>query len=395
MQKGFNFISAIITAAGRGERFSSIVNKLLVPLNGLLLIEHSIRKFNETPLINEIILVTTEEVKSIILKKSYQKLKKIVNGGSFREESVYNGLKNISEGANLVLIHDAARPLFPIELIESEINELSQGEIDGVIPVIPIYDAIKIVKEDGFIDFSEKNYSLFKKELKLTQTPQAYRVEILKEAFEKNIERLDNFRDETELILSFKKSAKIKTIRGSFSAYKLTEMDELKILKNSGLENIRTGLGYDFHPFSDNRALIIGGIEIPYYKGLIGDSDADVLVHSIVDAILGALGKGDIGLFFGVGTKEVMGIKSTELLSKLLEDISLPRFEIMNIDSTLVCKEPKISNYTERIIENLSRILKIAENKINIKATTDKSFDAAGSGLGIRAITVATLRVDY
>jgi len=391
-----NFTSSIIVGAGKGERFSKKSNKLFITLNGIPVIEHSLKKFNESNLINEIILVTdTEEYsKTYNFSKKYEKIRKVVNGGKVREGSVLEGLKNISEKANFVLIHDAGRPLFPKSLIEDEIRELLRGNIDGVIPVLPIYDAIKTMNGEFVIPNGEK-CSSFRKELKLTQTPQGFNVKILKEAIEKNIDKLDNFRDEAELILSYLPSAKIKTIKGSFDAHKLTCRDDLEILGKIEFHQIRSGIGYDFHPFINGRPLIIGGIEIPYCKGLSGDSDADVLTHSIIDAILGALGKGDIGSFFGIGSKEVIGVKSMNLLLKLKEDENIPRFEIINIDSTIICKKPKILDYSRKIVENISKMLKIDENKINIKATTDKGFDSAGKGFGIRAITIATLKIIF
>lgn len=388
MSKNNNFTSCIIVAYGSGKRFSNSVNKLLIPLEGIPLIEHSLKKFNENSKINEIILVAKECLKDYAKIKKYEKITHIVKGGKTREESVLRGLENISKKANFVLIHDAARPLFPATLIDEEIKELSRGTIDGIIPVLPVYDAIKLMNGDNVV-FDKNTYSYFSKNLKLTQTPQGFTVKTLKDAFSKNIEMLDNFRDEAELILSSFEGAKIKTIKGSFSAHKLTSKDDLEILKAFEFSEIRTGLGYDFHPFIKNRPLIIGGIEIPFSLGLSGDSDADVLTHSIIDAILGALGMGDIGLHFGVGTKEILGVKSTKLLSSLIEEIS--EIEIINLDSTIICKEPKISDYSEKIIENVSKILKIDKDRINIKATTDKGFDAAGRGEGIRAITIATL----
>lgn len=388
MSKNDDFTSCIIVAYGSGKRFSNSVNKLLIPLGGIPVFEHSLIKFNSNNKINEIILVTEECLKDYLKIKKYEKITHIVKGGKTREESVLRGLENISKKADFVLIHDAARPLFPATLIGEEIKELSRGTSDGVIPVLPIYDAIKLVDED-YVVFDKKTYSSFNKNLKLTQTPQGFVVKTLKDAFSKNIDKLNNFRDEAELILSSYNIAKIKTIKGSFSAHKLTSKDDLEILKAFVLNEIRTGLGYDFHPFTKNRPLIIGGIEIPFSSGLSGDSDADVLTHSIIDAILGALGMGDIGLHFGVGTKEVLGVRSTKLLSRLIQDS--PQFEIINLDSTIICKKPKISDYSEKIIENISKILKIDKERINLKATTDKGFDAAGRGEGIRAITIATL----
>jgi len=388
MSKNIDFTSCIIVAYGSGKRFSNSLNKLLVPLKGIPIFEHSLIKFNSNNKINEIILVAEECLKDYAKIKKYEKITHIVKGGKTREESVLRGLENISKKANFVLIHDAARPLFPATLIDEEIKELSRGAIDGIIPVLPVYDAIKLVDQD-YVVFDKKTYSYFSKNLNLTQTPQGFIVKTLKDAFSKNVDKLDNFRDEAELILSSFNSAKVKTINGSFSAHKLTCKDDLQILKALEHGEIRTGFGYDFHPFIKDRQLIIGGIKIPFSSGLSGDSDADVLTHSIIDAILGALGMGDIGLYFGVGTKEILGVKSTKLLSSLIEEIS--EIEIINLDSTIICKEPKISDYSEKIIENISKTLKIDRSRINLKATTDKGFDAAGRGEGIRAITIVTL----
>lgn len=389
MPNGAKFTSSIILAYGSGKRFSSELNKLFLPLNGLPIIEHSLKKFNNSPLINEIILVAEDLVE---VKKKYEKIRHIVKGGKTREESALYGFKNVSKEADFVLIHDAARPLFPVALIEDEIKELSKGDIDGIVPLLPIYDAIKLVNEE-FLIFDEKIYSRLMRDLRLTQTPQGFRVEVLKEAFSKNIGKLANFRDEAELVLSCNRKAKIKALSGNFNAHKLTCSDDLKILNALGFREIRTGLGYDFHPFVEGKPLIIGGIEIPYSFGLSGDSDADVLTHSIIDAILGASGKGDIGSFFGVGTEDVLGIKSISLLSKLFEDSFHSSFEIVNVDSTVVCRNPDLSEYKTEIEKNLAKIMKTKKEKINIKATTDKGFDAAGTGQGIRAITIVTLKL--
>jgi len=381
-----NLVSAIIVAAGKGERFSKEYNKNNINLNGISIIEHSIKKFQNNKAVSEIILVVSNINYFTELKPKYKKIKKIVLGGKFREESVKNGMDVISKSSKYVIIHDGARPFFDINIIDKELEVLQQADFDGVIPIMPVYDALKITNGEVI-----KN-GLNNKDIILTHTPQAYKRKILSEAFLNKAVELSKYRDETEILLDINPKIKIKTIKSSVNGYKLTEFDDLKILKMLDDYQQRSGIGYDFHKFKKGRSLIIGGVKIPSDNGLDGDSDADVLTHSIIDAICGAMSLGDIGTYFGVGTAELMGVKSVVLLKKLINNEE-HKFEIINIDSTIICKEPIISNYYDKIIDTLSIAIGTNRNNINIKANTDKGVGSAGKGLGIRVVTIANLKV--
>ncbi len=154
---------------------------------------------------------------------------------------------------------------------------------------------------------------------------------------------------------------------------------------------MRSGIGFDIHPFREGRPLVLGGVSIPHERGLDGDSDADVLTHAIIDAILGALSVGDIGSFFGVGTPEVMGTRSLELLSRLVTLVKNSRFAISNIDSTIVCEAPKLFAHREKMRDNIAGALEIEINKVSVKFTTPKGLGALGHKEGIASLAIVTM----
>lgn len=151
---------------------------------------------------------------------------------------------------------------------------------------------------------------------------------------------------------------------------------------------MRNGIGFDIHKLVQGRPLVIGGVTIPHDKGLDGDSDADVLTHAIIDALLGAKALGDIGSYFGVGTPEVMGSRSVDMLSVLL---TLDTYKIANIDATLIAQEPKMTQYRDEIRQNLSLVLELPVDRISVKFTTPKHIGSLGAGDGIACICIATL----
>ena len=256
---------------------------------------------------------------------------------------------------------------------------------DGVIPLLPIHDAIKIKLDDDSLEaHSSKN--LFR-----TQTPQLYKRELLMKAFVQRNETLVTFRDEMELIKSYQAEALIKSIPGDYFAEKITTPEEWKLMEALLPKTTKTGIGYDFHPFVSGRPLVLGGCTIPYDMGLEGDSDGDVLAHSILDSLLGALSKGDIGRYIGIKTENAIGAKSIDFLSTLVQDKTISRFILHHIDATIVCKEPFLNPWMENMVECIAATLQIDSSQINLKSTTDKGIDGAGEGKGIRAISIATI----
>ena len=378
-----NKLSVIIVGAGKGERFSPVKNKITAEMRGKEVFRFSLETMQKSEMVSEIIFVGTLPLKIDVLKMEYPKLMKIVPGGTYREESVWNGLKETNPDARIIMIHDAARPLFPSSFVPALCGAVSIN--DGAIPVLPMQDALKQMTDTGDV----KTFQLSK--LYRTQTPQAFRRDLLYKAFQKSEDHLQEYRDETEIVLAYKPRASIKPIPGSYLAEKITSEEDLESLCHHILPSIRSGIGYDFHYFIENKSLILGGCKIEFPKGLEGDSDGDVLCHSILDSMLGALSLGDIGRYIGIKTENAMKAKSLTFLHKLINDPTAPRFSLIHIDVTIVCKEPILNPYIEEMTKNLADALLVSPNRINLKTTSDKGMDSAGEGKGIRVISVATI----
>jgi 2-C-methyl-D-erythritol 4-phosphate cytidylyltransferase / 2-C-methyl-D-erythritol 2,4-cyclodiphosphate synthase len=384
MQKTKN-ASVIIVAAGLGSRYSETENKVLSRFNGISIFEYSIETFQNFDSIKQIILVGQNFLDQNLLKKKYSKLSHIVPGGECRQISVYNGLLVTKEDYPFVFIHDAARPFFINRMLEDMLNVIET--CDGVIPLLPLYDAIKEKTEcEKVIPHPSKN--LFR-----TQTPQLYKKQILINAFHVKKDSLCQYRDEMELLTAYQPDTCIKSVKGHYLAEKITTQEEMILLKKLLPKIVKTGIGYDFHPFIPEKPLILGGCFIPYVLGLEGDSDGDVLCHSILDSILGALSLGDIGRYIGIKTTNAIGATSLDFLKQLVQDESIAWFQILHIDATIVCKEPLLNPWMENMVECLTKVMKIDQNQINLKSTTDKGIDGAGEGKGIRVISIATIEI--
>jgi 2-C-methyl-D-erythritol 4-phosphate cytidylyltransferase/2-C-methyl-D-erythritol 2,4-cyclodiphosphate synthase len=384
MQKT-NLASVIVVAAGKGKRFSEDENKVMADFNGLPIFEYSLETFQKSELIGEIILVGPCFLNHEQLKKNYPKLTQLVGGGDFRQQSVFNGLKLTNVIFPYVFIHDAARPFFSSQIL----NDMAKmiDSCDGVIPLLPLYDALKEKIGNGEI------IPLLSKNLFRTQTPQLYKRQLLWDAFQSKKESLSQYRDEMELARAFKEDILIKSVKGSYFTEKITTQEEWFLLKKLMPKIIKTGIGYDFHPFITDRPLILGGCHIPFSLGLEGDSDGDVLSHAILDSILGALSLGDIGRYIGIKTPNAMKAISLTFLKQLMNDKNITTFQILHLDVTLVCKEPLLNPWIEKMTKELAKTLKINYHDINLKSTTDKGVDGAGEGKGIRAISIATVEM--
>jgi len=382
-----NHFLALIVAGGLGTRFSSLENKTTKLLYGLPVLEYSLQAFQSCPFISEIILVGENKVTFNELSARYPKLTGISDGGKTRTESVWNGLQAINSSTRYVFIHDAARPLLEVSFINRMAEQmLSQNHLTGLFPVLPLYDALKTLDTD-FFPVTYEGQPLYR-----TQTPQLFQWSALKSAFMENAS-LQPFRDEIQMIQHFRKESQFLAIPGSYHLEKITTLQEWHLIEKLVPTESCIGIGYDFHSFLTGRDLVLGGITIPDYEGLEGDSDGDVYTHSVLEALLGALSLGDMGSFFGVGTPEVMNKKSTDFLQQLYKDEHFKNVHIKHIDTTIVCKKPVLKSWIPAMKKNISQHLSISENQINIKSTTDKGMDAAGEGKGIRCITVVLLDI--
>lgn len=380
----------IIVAAGLGKRFGS-TDKVLTQIKGKPLFIWAIQPFESLKEIHNISIVTRREVfervQSYLKKFHIKKVRSIIEGGKERQDSVYNALKALPEDTDIVLIHDAARPLVSEELIKNILNCFTPS-IDGVIPGIPLTDTIKWIKKGELVEGT-----INRDVLRAIQTPQAFWYKKLISAYENAYKEGFFGTDDASLIERY--GGTVIVAKGDTKNIKITTKEDLEkmeslIYRNSqNFENLRIGLGYDSHRFEKGRKLIIGGVEITYEKGLAGHSDADVLVHAIIDALLGSAGLGDIGRHFPDTDPAYENISSLILLKKTLEILKSHNVEPLWIDCTIFAEKPKMAPYINKMQKNLQRL----GISTNIKAKTNEKMGFIGRQEGIAAQAICLSKV--
>jgi 2-C-methyl-D-erythritol 4-phosphate cytidylyltransferase/2-C-methyl-D-erythritol 2,4-cyclodiphosphate synthase len=376
---------AIILAGGAGKRLKAHMAKQYLFLNHMPVLVHTLKVFQKSKVIDNIILaLPPDDLVSIrqelIDKYGLTKVTTIVAGGKKRQDSVNNGLAAINEKCDVVVIHDAVRPFVTQELI---IQVVAAAKTTGAASAgVKAKDTIKETKKDNMVAATIPRQNLW-----LTQTPQAFKFELLKEAFKSAYVEKFYGTDDASLVERIGKN--VKMIEGSYENIKITTQEDILIadalMKKVSEINFRNGFGYDSHRFALNRKLILGGIEIPFDKGLQGHSDADALIHSICDALLGAAGCGDIGRHFPDNDPKFKNISSIILLKRVKKIIEARGFSINNVDATVVMEMPRLAPYAVQMVSNIALALGIAETSVNIKAKTNEGMGFTGRNEGIAA----------
>ena len=374
--------SLIILAGGNSHRFRSNVGKPYQKIGGKSLIEINVMKARKFKPIKKIIVVYNKKdakrVKLLALKNI-----KFVKGGKNRQQSTFNALKYLMKVKSplKVLIHDVARPNFSFKLFNSILKNMKNAK--AVIPRIDVQDAIK-----NIISSSKEEYIIGKKRdnLFLTQTPQAF---ILKEIYHLHKTCHEKYRDDD--ISLYMDLNKVKFIKGEKSNFKITDNEDFEKLKNIYKSNQSVGIGFDVHRLVPNRKLYLAGLKIKSKLGTLGHSDGDPVLHSITDAILGACRMGDIGQMFSDKSKKFKSIRSTILLKRVLEKISLMGYYINNIDINIITQTPRISNLKKRMVNNIANLCKIPKNKINIKGKTTEKLGVIGKEKAIACEAVCSV----
>ena len=375
---------AIILSGGTGKRFDTSKPKQFYKLNKKTIIETSVEKFVSSNLFNYIIVVSHKDFFKFTKKLFNNQNIKVVVGGNNRQKSVFNGLKAAkSLNPKYVLIHDAVRPFFTTNLLKKILKKLEE-EI-SVIPSINVYDSARYFKNNKYTNISREN-------LKLIQTPQGYCYNSIYEAHKKNNESTHT--DDSMILYEFKN--KIKLIKGEKMNFKITtkedfNMGQLIVKDINNMNDIRVGTGFDVHKFKKGKKLKIFGITIPFDKSLDGHSDADVGFHSIVDAILGGLCLGDIGNHFPPTEDKWRNRKSIFFMKYAKKLLQSKKFKINNLDITLICEKPKVSEYQKEFIKSVAEALDINSKKINIKGTTTETLGFLGREEGIACQVSVTL----
>ena len=359
----------IILASGQSKRFNSNKPKQFITYKNKALFEHSLDKAIISKLFKKIILVVNDKKQ---IKKKYSKNVLIIKGGKERSDSSLIALKYIKKfNPNNVLIHDAARPNFTIKLLKNLIRSLKTNKAS--IPVISSKDSIKYKVKNQLFNLERKNSYL-------TQTPQAFK---FKDIYDLSIKQNNIIQDEATLFIN--NNLKIKFINGETLNNKITFKEDIN--------NTKTyfGIGFDIHRLIKNKKLYLGGIKVPYHSGLKGHSDGDVILHSIIDALLGAMRKKDIGTFFPDNKNKFKNIRSPKILKPIIEILYKNNFYINNLDINLICEKPKVSKYRTKIINSLSYLLNLDKDLINLKGKTVEKLGLIGKEKAIACEVICSI----
>jgi 2-C-methyl-D-erythritol 4-phosphate cytidylyltransferase/2-C-methyl-D-erythritol 2,4-cyclodiphosphate synthase len=375
-----NRVLAIIPAAGIGERFKSNIPKQYEYLDGCSVIEKTLQPFIESELISKIIIPVSKS-DSFIEKQSFFDNEKVVviEGGKTRAFSVLNALNEIDDSNfDYVITHDAARPNISSEDISTIYNEIISSNADCSFFYKPIVDSIKQ---------AQSNTTLNKQDYYLVQTPQISKTTKLKLSLTSLISKNIDVPDESFVMEH--ENYLVSKIEGKASNIKITHSHDLDLVKKF---NARVGTGFDLHTYRAGKGFTIGGYFLECDYEIEAHSDGDVLLHSIADSILGAAALGDIGIFFSDKDPSNKGLDSKKIIDFCLEKINKMNLEIHNIDATIICESPKISPHREKIIESLSKILKISKSNIGLKATTSEKLGIIGEHKAIAVQSLVNLK---
>ena len=352
-------------------------------INNKTLLEYSINSFKNSKEIKKTIIVYNRKHKKYLNKLNLKNTLKIL-GGKTRQESTFKALKRIKKmNCKKILIHDAARPYTSKKLVNSLINKLKKNH--AVTPIIKINDAAKRVNKNSIFKNIQRN------SLGFSQTPQGFTFRKIYEKHKKNIKT--TFDDDSALFTEDRE--KVFTINGSKTNLKITDKEDLNIFKSLIKGKTYSGIGFDVHRLIKGRKLYLGGIKIPFGLGLKGHSDADPVLHALIDSILGACRLGNIGKLFSHKNKKYKNIRSTILIKKVIGLIKSKNFLINNIDINVIAQKPKINKYSKKMIDVISKLCEINHNQINIKGKTTEKLGLIGKEKAIASeVIVSVLKYD-
>ena len=359
----------VILAAGKSKRFDKKIAKQFYKYKNKEIIEHSIEKALNSKLFKKVIVVTNNY--NHFKNKKYSKSIRIIKGGKERSDSSLMALKYLKKFKPLnVYIHDAARPNFSIGLLKKISKNLKKNK--AVVPAISSKDSTKYKVKNQIFNLNRNN-------LMLTQTPQAFR---FKELYNLASKEKNKVSDEASLFLN--QNYKVKFISGENENNKITYLDDIKFSKTY------FGIGFDLHRLVRNKKLYLGGIKIPFHSGLEGHSDGDVILHAIIDAILGATRKKDIGTYFP-NTKKFKNIRSPKMLAPVIDKLYQSNFSINNLDINLICQQPKVSKFRDKIINSISKLMSLNKDLINLKGKTVEKLGLIGKEKAIACEVIVSI----
>lgn len=366
--------AAIVVAAGKGLRAGQPLPKQFTQLKGKAVVRHSVEALLEAGA-SPVIVAIPEHGEATAMQALGGLDVQLVIGGVTRQESVLNALKAVEQAEN-VLIHDAARPFLPRQVIARLIEAL--GAHPGAIPVLPVVDSL-LVERDGLMEQKAD-----REVLRRVQTPQAFRFPDILQAHQ-SWQGERNAGDDAQVLQAA--GGKIALVEGHERLKKLTFAEDFM----ADLPAFRSGSGFDVHRLVEGEELWLGGIQIEHDKGLSGHSDADVALHAIVDALLGAIAMGDIGDHFPPSDPQWKGASSDKFLVYANQLIEEAGYRVANIDLTIICEAPKIGPHRHAMRERIAALLNVDIAAISVKATTTERLGFTGRGEGIAAQAMATV----
>ncbi len=390
MPKNITSPWAIILAAGQGLRLATQTKgqpKQFINFQGLPLYYQCAKTFSRNARLQGVVFVfpapyLEDEKKRLIELETQHTLGlewHCVAGGKLRQDSVYAGLLALPPTCKHVLVHDSARPFMSASLVENICMSLDNGNV-GVVPSLGITDTVKCV-QNGII-----TKTLDRSELFTVQTPQGFELKTLIKAH--HIAQKENLEVTDDASLLEYCNFEVSVVKGEEQNVKITESCHMKLLENKSITRHCSGFGYDVHRFGKGRPLKLGGVLMDGKLEVEAHSDGDVLLHALMDALLGCACLGDIGQHFPDNDSSFDNIDSAALLNTVLQMLSKKNIQVTHVDLTIITQKPKIGPQRAAIAKNIAHLLNIALDKINVKATTEEGLGFTGSGQGIKAVAL-------
>ncbi len=385
-------VAAVIVAAGRGSRAGGDLPKQFRPIGGESMLRRALSMFVEHGEVGFVQPVIRQEDLDLY-RSSVAGIDVLlpVFGGATRQASVRAGLEALQPSKpDIVLIHDAARPFASAALVSRAIA--AAAKTGAAIPALPVTDTVKTVDAAGLVD-----KTLDRNTLRLVQTPQGFAFEPLLKAHRRAAaEGREDFTDDAAL--AEWAGLKVSVFAGEPGNIKITNEGDFaraEIMQFAALGDLRTGTGIDVHAFGPGDHVTLGGIRIAHDQALVGHSDADVALHALTDAILGALAEGDIGAHFPPSDPQWRNASSDRFLAFAVERVKARGGRIAHLDLTLVCEAPRIGPQRDAMRANIARLAHIAIERVAVKATTSEKLGFTGRGEGIAAYATATVRLPW
>jgi 2-C-methyl-D-erythritol 4-phosphate cytidylyltransferase/2-C-methyl-D-erythritol 2,4-cyclodiphosphate synthase len=398
-------VGAVIVAAGSGTRMAG-ADKLFTEVGGRSLLAHAVAAFEQCSAINRIVLVLSEanleQGRGLVKRFSLVKVA-VVPGGARRQDSVRLGLEALGE-CDYVAIHDGARPLVTSQLIERGIE--AARDTGAAVPALPLADTVKEAGPDSIV-----LRTLDRSRLWAVQTPQVFRYDLIVRAHREitahvtdDAAMVEALGEPVRLFEGDRRNVKVTTVE-DFGLVEALAVADVRITHSVPITPrpldpppitrhpvpMRAGIGYDIHRFEEGRPFVLGGIKLPGETGLAGHSDSDVLLHAIIDALLGAAGLGDIGQHFPPDDPQWKDASSLDLLARTVALVGDAGLALGNVDATVIAERPRLAPHIPAIRQRIAEALGVDAGRVNVKATTNEGIGAIGRGEAIAAMAVALL----